>query len=246
MTITVGGSTPTGNYTITVTGTSGSTQETTTVTLTVTSSGGGGGGDSIIVYSTSGSPQTNRILSIGRFFKDGDIPNFAQAVIGSTPILTQCDVKNRWPDGSLKFAIVSFVIPNLSTSGTQVSFQNQSSGNNTGYLQQSDMLGQGYNFDGQMQLTGTNSPTISAHSILEAGDFTYWLQGPIVTAVILEDRNNELSTSTPMAEWAIRCIPSTRPGSIRRAIRWSWDLRLRIPGHRPRPTPRGTRRSRLR
>ncbi len=190
MTITVGGSTPTGNYTITVTGTSGSTQETTTVTLTVTSSGGGGGGDSIIVYSTSGSPQTNRILSIGRFFKDGDIPSFAQAVIGSTPILTQCDVKNRWPDGSLKFAIVSFVIPNLSTSGTQVSFQNQSSGNNTGYLQQSDMLGQGYNFDGQMQLTGTNSPTISAHSILEAGDFTYWLQGPIVTAVILEDRNN--------------------------------------------------------
>ena len=190
MTISVGGSTPTGTYPITVTGTSGSTQETTTVTLTVTGSGGGGGGDSITVYSTSGSPQTNRILSLGRFFKDGDIPDFAQAVIGSTPLLTQCDVKNRWPDGSLKFAVVSFIIPSLSTTGTQVSFQNQGTGNNTGYLQQADMLSQPYNFDGQMQLTGSNSPAISARSILQAGDYTYWLQGPIVTAVILEDRAN--------------------------------------------------------
>ncbi len=191
MTISVGGSTPTGNYTITVTGTSGSTQESTTVTLTITGSGGGGGGDSITVYSTSGSGQTNRVISIGRFFQDGEIPNFAQAVIAGNPILTQCDVKNRWPDGSLKFAIVSFIIPSLSTSGTQVSFQNQGSGNNTGYLQQSDMLGQAYNFDGQMQLTGTGAnATISARSILDAGDFRYWLQGPIVTAVILEDRTN--------------------------------------------------------
>jgi hypothetical protein len=158
------------------------------VTLTVT--GSGGGGDSITVYSTSGSPQTNRILSIGRVFQDGEIPNFAQAVIASTPILTQCDVKNRWPDGSLKFAVVSFIIPSLSTGGTQVSFQNQGTGNNTGYLQQADMLSQPYNFDGQMQLTGANSPTISARSILQAGDFTYWLQGPIVTAVMLEDRAN--------------------------------------------------------
>ena len=52
------------------------------------------------------------------------------------------------------------------------------------------MLNAAYDFDGVMQLTGTISPSISARSMLQAGDFRYWLQGPIVTAVILEDRNN--------------------------------------------------------
>ena len=191
MTITVGGSTPVGTYPINVTGSGGGIQQNTSVTLTVTSSGGGGGGgNGIVVYSTSGSAQTNRMVSIGRFFKQGDIPDFAQAVVDGTPILTQCDVKNRWPDGSLKFAIVSFIVPNVSTSGTPVSFQDQGSGNNSGFLAQADMLKAAYDFDGVIQLTGTRSPSISARSMLQAGAFSYWLQGPIVTAVILEDRNN--------------------------------------------------------
>ena len=99
---------------------------------------GCGGGNGIVVYSTSGSAQTNRFVSIGRFFKQGDIPHFAQAVVGGTAILTQCDVKNRWADGSLKFAIVSFIVPSVATGGTQVSFQDQGTGNNTGYLAQSE------------------------------------------------------------------------------------------------------------
>ncbi len=191
MTITVGGSTPAGTYPITVTGNGGGIQQNATVSLTVTfSGGGGGGGNGIIVYSTSGSPQSNRFVSIGRFFKQGDIPHFAQAVVGGSAILTQCDVKNRWEDGSLKFAIVSFIVPNVSTGGTAVSFQDQATGQNTGYLAQADMLNSAYDFDGVIQLTGAASPSISARSILKAGDFRYWLQGPIVTSVILEDRDN--------------------------------------------------------
>ena len=54
------------------------------------------------------------------------------------------------------------------------------------------MLNSAYDFDGVMQLTGTASPSISARSMLQAGDFRYWLQGPIVTAVILEDRQPQL------------------------------------------------------
>ncbi len=53
------------------------------------------------------------------------------------------------------------------------------------------MLGAGYNFEGTMALSGAGaSPTISARNMLSIGAFTYWLQGPIVTAVIIEDRAN--------------------------------------------------------
>src|SRR5271157_1923708 len=189
MTITLGDSTSAGTYPITVTGNGGGIQQNATVSLTVTPSGGGGVRNGIIVYSTSGSTQTNRFVSIGRFFKQGDIPDFAQAVVGGTPLLTQCDVKNRWGDGSLKFGIISFIVPNVATGGTAVSFQDQATGNNTGYLAQGDMLHAQYDFDGVIQLTGTTSPSISARSMLQAGQFRYWLQGPIVTAVIIEDRS---------------------------------------------------------
>ena len=220
MTITVGSSTPVGTYPITVTGSGGGVQQNVTVTLTVTSSGGGGG-NGIIVHSTSGSTQTNRPVWIGRFFKEGDIPNFAQAVVGGSPILTQCDVKNRWPDGSLKFAIVSFVLPSLPTTGVTVTFENQGTGNNSGFLQKADMLGAGYNFEGTMALSGAGaSPTISARNMVSNGAFTYWLQGPIVTAVIIEDRANRSYDVNTDGGAAILCIRFTKHGSIRRTMPW--------------------------
>jgi hypothetical protein len=162
-------------------------------------------GDNVTISDASGTSQTNRAVSIARAFVQGEIPNFAQASINGTALLTQCDVKNRWPDGSLKFAVVSFVVPTIPANGsTVVSFSNQTSGNNTGFLAQSDMMGAGYNFDGQIQVTGAASHNVSARAILNAagscsdpgsdpdgGQFmcTYWLKGPIVTAVILEDRS---------------------------------------------------------
>ena len=158
-------------------------------------SGGSGGQSSntasnvLVIHDTSGDSQSNRPVSLARPFRKGDIQNFAQAVIDGTPVLTQNDVKNRWPDGSLKFAIISFVIPNLSSNGSvEVKLVNQSSSHNTGFLSKSDMLNSNYNFDGTIRMAGAATKSISARQILENGHFRYWLKGPIVTAVILEDR----------------------------------------------------------
>lgn len=137
----------------------------------------------------SGHSQENRFVSVPRFFRSGDIPKFAQAVVNGTPLLTQCDVKNRWPDGSLKFAVISFIVPKVASHGTEVRFQNQASGNNEGYLDKSAMLDAAYDFDGTISLAGTASHVISARSMLQAGHFRYWLRGPVVTAVIIEDRD---------------------------------------------------------
>ena len=110
--------------------------------------------------------------------------------MGESAVLTQCDVKNRWPDGSLKFAIVSFLVPALPGNGSvQVTFQDQSTGNNTGYLDSNGMLDSAFDFDGLIHLDNGAGiqRNISARAMLSAGKFTYWLQGPIVTAVRLAD-----------------------------------------------------------
>lgn len=147
-------------------------------------------GNGIVIADTSSSSQTNSPETVTRFFRQGEIPHYAQAVINGTRLLTQCDVKNRWPDGSVKFAIVSFVVPRIDSNGTLITFQDQSTGNNTGYLTQSDMLDAAYDFDATMSLAGVTHATVSARTILAAGYFTYWLKGPVVTAVIVEDRAN--------------------------------------------------------
>lgn len=145
--------------------------------------------NTIWITDTSGAFQTNRAVSVARPFRQGDIAQFAQAVVNGTPVLTQTDAKNRWPDGSLKFAIVSFIVPALPANGTvTVSFVNQASGNNTGHLSQADMLNAAYDFDATIQMSGTTTQTVSARQMLQNGHFRYWLQGPIVTAVIIEDR----------------------------------------------------------
>jgi hypothetical protein len=147
--------------------------------------------DTLTIFETTGTAQVNQPVSVSRAFVQGEILNYAQASIGGTALLTQCDVKNRWSDGSLKFAIVSFLVPSLPANGSvKVSFSNQTTGNNTGFLAQSDMLSTPYNFDAQIKETGSSSHTISARTMLTNGSFRYWLQGPIVTAVILEDRSS--------------------------------------------------------
>jgi len=149
------------------------------------------------IFDRSRSTQTNVPITIPRFFKKGDIAHHAQPTINGTPAATwQCDAKNRWEDGSLKFAIVSVVIPQLPANrNVTIGFvdnANRDSGGQgktpTGYLTKADMLNPAYDFEATMRLTGVASHTVSARAILSADKFRYWLQGPVVTAVIVEDR----------------------------------------------------------
>ncbi len=146
--------------------------------------------DSIIIYNKSKNVQLSYPVSIPRVFVQGEIAHYAQAVIAGSGVFTQCDVKNRWPDGSLKFAIVSFLVPALSGNGSvQVTFQDQSTGNNTGYLDSNGMLDSAFDFEGLIHMDNGAGiqRNISARAMLSAGKYSYWLQGPIVTAVRLAD-----------------------------------------------------------
>jgi len=130
-------------------------------------------------------------IQIGRPFVPGEIPNFPQAVIGNTNLVTQADVKSRWPDGSVKHAILSFYLPALVANSTvTVNFINQVSGNNSGFLAKADMLATGLNFDATMELAnGGTTLSASARTMLNADKFEYWHQGAVMTSVIIADHS---------------------------------------------------------
>ena len=151
---------------------------------------------------------TNAPVQIGRAFVQGDIKNYPQAVMNGTLLTTQADVKLRWPDGSVKHAVVSFIIPSLASGATQkIYFRDQPSGNNTA-LTLSQMLDAAYDFDAVQtyaptaNCSGCTTYNISARDILEAlstistctgsnASPCLWTSGSVAQTVILADHVNK-------------------------------------------------------
>jgi len=146
----------------------------------------------LTIREIEGKTTANYPVQIGRPFVQGEIVNYPQAIINGNPILTQADVKTRWADGSVKHAVISFLVSELPANSTlTVTFQNQMSGNNTGFLDQEGMLSSPFNFDASMDITNDAGATASASArkMVQDGNFEYWLKGPVLTSVILADHS---------------------------------------------------------
>ena len=148
-----------------------------------------GATNSITIRERGGVTTTNYPIQIGRPFVQGEISSAPQAVVNGTPVETQADVKTRWPDGSVKHAILCFYIPTLSAGGQAlVTFRNQTAPTGGG-LSAAQMLGSPYNFDAVIELTNGTVRSASARAMLTAGVSSDWLRGPVVTSIILADHS---------------------------------------------------------
>ncbi len=156
--------------------------------------------NSVTIKDLSGSGQQNRPFSISRVFGQGEIASFPRARVAGVALLTQADVRNRWPDGSVKHAIVSFNATVPSNGTISVDFINQTSGNNTGELDKAGMLAyDNGTWDAEIQ---TSVGSVSARTMLQnlslstdvnSAQVRYLLRGPIVTQVLVEDRSSALA-----------------------------------------------------
>src|SRR6516165_8711202 len=145
--------------------------------------------NSITITNKSGTAISNYPFQFGRPFVDGAIANAPQVLINGQPVTTQADVKNRYPDGSVEFAVIAVVIPTLPATGSStLTFQNQATGNNTP-LTQAQMLSLSYNFVATTNLVGTTgvAKTASAKLMLQNGDYQLWTSGQVAQTIMLAD-----------------------------------------------------------
>jgi hypothetical protein len=147
----------------------------------------------ITIVEKDGVTTNNYPIQIGRPFVPLEIPDYPQAVINGQAVPTQADVKERWPDGSVKHAILAFLIPTLRAGSTVVvQFANQPSGNNSA-LPQSAMQSASYDFDAQILISNGATPIASARRMLNDGAYTLWTSGQIAQAIVLADHRNTAS-----------------------------------------------------
>lgn len=163
--------------------------------------------NAVVITDTTGSTQTSRPFSISRVFAEHEIAAYAQPRLNGTPIsVWQCDRKNTWAsDGSLKHAMISFVATVPANGAITIDFVNNASSSSAGSaLNQAGMLAfNGGAWGADIEVTGSvpctanqlsgNTCAANARTMLTAGNWRYWLQGPVVTQVIVEDRSTALT-----------------------------------------------------
>ncbi len=146
--------------------------------------------NTMTITEADGATKTNYPVQMGRPFVEGEIEDYPQVLIDGTPVTTQANVKCRWSDGSVKHAVLMFLIPSITAGDTiAVTFQNQASGNNTA-LTEAQMLDAAYDFDAQILADfGAGDITTSGRTMLDAANYTEWLPGQVATSVILADHS---------------------------------------------------------
>ena len=91
-------------------------------------------------------------FQFGRPFVQGAIAHAPQALLNGVAVPTQADVKNRYPDGSVEFAVIAVVIPSIPANGSAaLTFKDTTANSNTP-LTTAQMLGTNYNFDAAISL----------------------------------------------------------------------------------------------
>ena len=65
----------------------------------------------IVVSDALGAGETNYPFQLGNPFPKGAIPHAPDLLINGVAVSSQADVKNRYPDGSAEFAVISAIVP---------------------------------------------------------------------------------------------------------------------------------------
>jgi hypothetical protein len=158
--------------------------------------------NSVVVFETTGSDQANMPVVMGRWFARGEVPPgyCAQPFIENEPAAEwQCIRKSSWPgDGSLQFAVIAFRVPRLSRQA-RVDFRGVDAGAAPVTTMSKDDLVSLGGWEAQAEFTFNagkagefttirNARTMAAELPEADCAVRKWIDGPVVTTWIVEDR----------------------------------------------------------
>ncbi|HZW21721.1 hypothetical protein [Noviherbaspirillum sp.] len=174
----------------TTTGTT-TTTPTTAPTTTTTTSPTAGAITNLKIQNTAASEQRNVPFTVGQVFAKGALlpaDGLAGRMSNGTSINLQVDVKATHPDGSVRHAIISGVVPALAASEVRgMDLVKAAAGSKTGAAP-TTLTNAGFTAGVSVNLGGIVY-TASADALLKAGGYKTWITGPLV---------NEWQVSAPL------------------------------------------------
>lgn len=160
--------------------------------------------NSVTVHEASSSQQTGRPVSLFRTFANGEFSGTfpKPRIAGAVPSAWQVDVRTTWPNGSIQQAFISFRLDLAADGSAVVDFvadPNPCHLGNQAVCEAAALTQQGMldHNGGAWSATWYGSVnsiehSASARAMLTAGAWRWWMKGPVVSAVIAEDRSSAL------------------------------------------------------
>jgi hypothetical protein len=172
----------------------------------------------LTIAEKSGTTTENYPLTFGHVFKKGDVTDTVTVIIVNQPenivLNTQCDIKRRYTDGSIKHAVISVILPKLNA-GEELQLILVTGGTNsiTGEMSKDEIINTSVQSNISLNsLSGSGySGNITANllsTIIASNNINYWLKGSVCTEIIIKEQlNNSLN-----AAWEVRFYPKTTFG----------------------------------
>ncbi|HET6586267.1 MAG TPA: hypothetical protein VFG67_00675 [Oleiagrimonas sp.] len=185
------------------------------------------------VVSQARKGQTHVPVTFGQVFKAGDVPHGATltATLDGRPVTLQVDAKATYPDGSLKHAVLTVMVPSLADDADLPLKLSTRAGPATPQRNQpvtlSQLLTTGYDAKASFKFASANY-TVDARKLLQKAADTHackawnrqcnvWLSGPLASAwVVHGDLKAVNGDAAPdlRVYFVVRAYAGSRPGTI--------------------------------
>jgi len=185
------------------------------------------------VVSQSTQTQTSIPVTFGQVFKGGDVPagSTVLATLNGQPVPLQVDTKATNPDGSLRHAVLTAMVPSLPGGGTLP--LTLASGSPAASMAQgapislSQLLATNYDAKVSLNIGGVNY-SVNARGLLQAADLSgecaawdrqcdLWLSGPLASAWVVNGPLTSANGGTNpnlRIYFAVRAYAGTTPGTV--------------------------------
>jgi len=180
------------------------------------------------VISQSSSKQANVPVTFGQVFRDGDVPIGAtlSATIDGHPITLQVDPKASNPDGSLRHAVLTAVLPSLEGRANLPFVLSSQASTATGAapITLAQLLATGY--DAEISLTSNGKHyTLSARKLLQTASAAracqpwgktcnVWLSGPLAAEWVVNGPVATADGANLRVYFAVRAYAGSEGGTV--------------------------------
>lgn len=173
----------------------------------------------LTIKEKDGVTTNNYPLTFGHVFKKGDVGPVVSVKIGENILPTQVDAKRHYEDGSMRFAVISVVIPVINANeNLNISLVTEGGNQNAGEMLKDNILAT--DVQSLVELSDlsdsnySNSRTANLRTSIESEmNLKYWLKGSVATEIITTQEILDDSLNPQLnAKWEVRFYPGTSFG----------------------------------
>ena len=145
--------------------------------------------NTLLITEPLGQSRTNYPVQIGRLFVKGEIKGIPKLTYENQTLTTQVDVKQRYDDGSLKHAILSFVLPNIAANEKIFIELSDNGTTNNNPLTHAQITNSNIKAGIEFNFENNSNAAIDVADMIDKGLYTFWTKGPINTTIVVADHS---------------------------------------------------------